>query len=48
MLKAFAAIDADRQAMLEADLLTLLRKLDRGDATGLVVPAEYVETVIVR
>ena len=48
VLKAFAAIDADRQAVLEADLLTLLRKLDRGDATGLVVPAEYVETVIVR
>ena len=48
VLKAFAAIDADRQAVLEADLLGLLRKLDRGDATGLVVPGEYLETVIVR
>ena len=34
--------------VLEADLLTLLRTHDRGDATGLVVPAEYLETVIVR
>jgi ubiquinone/menaquinone biosynthesis C-methylase UbiE len=48
VLKAFAAVDADRQAALEADLLTLLRKLDRGGGTGLVVPAEYLETVIVR
>jgi ubiquinone/menaquinone biosynthesis C-methylase UbiE len=48
VLKAFAALDADRQTVLEADLLTLLRQRDRGDATGLVVPAEYLETVIVR
>ena len=25
-----------------------MRELDRGDATGLVVPTEYLETVIVR
>lgn len=48
VLKAFAALDLDRQTVLEADLLTLLRKFDRGDATGLVVPAEYLETVIIR
>ena len=46
-LKAFAALDANGQAALEADLLALLRT-DRGDASGLVVPAEYLETVIVR
>ena len=46
--KAFAALDADRQSALEADLLALLRRLDRGDARGLVVPGEYLETVITR
>ena len=51
-LKAFAALDANGQAALEADMLALLRARnrggDRGDAAGLVVPAEYLETVIVR
>jgi SAM-dependent methyltransferase len=46
--KAFAALDADGQAALEADLLKLLRKADRGRAAGLVIPAEYLETVITR
>lgn len=46
--KAFAALDADRQAALEADLLTLLRQADTGGSRGLVVPAEYLETVIVK
>jgi ubiquinone/menaquinone biosynthesis C-methylase UbiE len=46
--KAFAALDASGQAALEADMLTLLRTHHRGGASGLVVPAEYLETVIVR
>ena len=46
--KAFAALDANGQAALEADMLALLRTHDRGGASGLVVPAEYLETVIVR
>ena len=46
--KAFAALDADGQAALEGDLLALLRRLDRGDARGMVVPGEYLETVITR
>ena len=46
--KAFAALDAERQAAFEADLTTLLRSADRGGAGGLVVPAEYLETVIIR
>jgi ubiquinone/menaquinone biosynthesis C-methylase UbiE len=46
--KAFAALDPDGQAALEADLIALLRGADRGGAAGLVVPAEYVETVITR
>ena len=46
--KAFAALTADGQAALEGDLIALLRKADRGGAAGLVVPAEYLETVITR
>jgi ubiquinone/menaquinone biosynthesis C-methylase UbiE len=46
--KAFAALDAEHQALLEEDLLALLRKADRGGPAGLVVPAEYLETVITR
>ena len=42
------SIDADGQKALEADLLTLLRKSDTGGTGGLVVPAEYLETVITR
>jgi len=46
--KAFAALDADRQQALEADLLALLRGADQGGPDGLVIPAEYLETVITR
>ena len=46
--KAFAALDADRQSALEADLLALLRRQDRGDARGMVVAGEYLESVITR
>jgi ubiquinone/menaquinone biosynthesis C-methylase UbiE len=48
VLKAFAALDANGQAVLETDLLSLLRSSDRGDASGLVVPAEYLETIVTR
>jgi len=46
--KAFASLDTERQAALEADLLSLLRQANRGGGVGLVVPAEYLETVITR
>jgi hypothetical protein len=46
--KAFAGLDADGQAALETDLIALLRKADRGGAAGLVVPAEYLETIITK
>jgi ubiquinone/menaquinone biosynthesis C-methylase UbiE len=46
--KAFLALDAEHQAALELDLLALLRESDQGGAAGLVVPAEYLETTIVR
>jgi SAM-dependent methyltransferase len=44
---AFRALDADRQAALEADLLALLRSQSLG-GDGLVVPGEYLETVITK
>jgi ubiquinone/menaquinone biosynthesis C-methylase UbiE len=46
--KAFAALDANGQAALETDLLALLRSCARASAAGLVVPGEYLETVITR
>jgi SAM-dependent methyltransferase len=46
--KAFAALDGELQAALEADLLALLRQADTGGARGLVVAGEYLETVIVK
>jgi ubiquinone/menaquinone biosynthesis C-methylase UbiE len=46
--KAFASLDAAGQAALDADLIALLRSADRGGAAGLVVPAEYLETVITK
>jgi hypothetical protein len=42
------ALDRTHQAALEDDLMTLLRQNDRGGVAGLVVPAEYLETVITR
>jgi ubiquinone/menaquinone biosynthesis C-methylase UbiE len=44
--KAFGALDAAGQAALEADLIALLRDADRGGGGGLVVPAQYLETII--
>ena len=46
--KAFASLDPQRQAALEEDLLALLRQADTGGSRGLVVPGEYLETVIVK
>jgi hypothetical protein len=46
--KAFLALNVSGQRALEADLLALLRRLDQGGAHGLVVPSEYLETVITK
>lgn len=43
---AFATLDIDGRRDLEAALLALLAKYDVGGGRGLVVPAEYLETVI--
>ncbi|HEY7172088.1 MAG TPA: class I SAM-dependent methyltransferase [Vicinamibacterales bacterium] len=46
--KAFLALDANQQAALEADLTTLLGALNLGGDSSLVVPGEYLETVITK
>ncbi|HEX6975554.1 MAG TPA: class I SAM-dependent methyltransferase [Vicinamibacterales bacterium] len=46
--RAFAALEPEKQQALEADLLALLKRWDRGGAAGLVVPGEYLESVITR
>ena len=48
--KAFLALDDAGQAALEGDMLALLRKANRGGGSdaGLVVPGEYLETVVTR
>jgi len=45
---AFLALDTGGQAALEADLITLLRSQDVGGSDGLVVQAEYLETVVTK
>ena len=46
--RAFAALDADNSAALEADILDLLEKSNWGGCDSLVVPGNYLEVVITR
>ena len=46
--KAFAALPADQAAALERDLTGLLEEMNIAGPDSLVVPSEYVETVITR
>lgn len=46
--RAFAALDSSRQAALQADILDLLNRLNRGGGDTLVVPGEYLEAVVTR
>jgi SAM-dependent methyltransferase len=46
--KAFAALDADRQRRLHADIEALLTRLNVAGPSSLVVPAEYLEVVITK
>lgn len=48
MLKAFAALDAARQASLERDVLQLVAQFNRSGDGTMVVPSEYLEVVITR
>ena len=44
--RAFAALDVEKQAALEADILELLGRLNRGGSKTLIVPSEYLEVVV--
>lgn len=46
--RAFAALDADQAAGLEADILELLERTNWTTHGGLTVPAAYLEVVIVK
>jgi ubiquinone/menaquinone biosynthesis C-methylase UbiE len=46
MLNAFAALDGEKQQALVADLIALIARFNRTTDGGMVVPGEYLETVI--
>jgi SAM-dependent methyltransferase len=46
--KAFASLDAARQAALERDIVALLERFNVAGKSSLVVPGEYLEVVIVK
>jgi len=46
--RAFAALDAAKQAALQADILDLLNRLNRGGESTLIVPSEYLEAVVTK
>jgi len=46
--RAFAALDAVKQAALQADILGLLEELNRGGKNALIVPGEYLEAVVTK
>lgn len=46
--KAFAALPAERQAVLERDLLALINRFNAAEDGTMVVPSTYLEVVITR
>jgi ubiquinone/menaquinone biosynthesis C-methylase UbiE len=46
--RAFAALDAPKQAALQADLVELLNAKNRGGRETLIVPSEYLEVVVTK
>lgn len=46
--KAFAALDSEQQKSFEADIVTLLERLNVDGSRSLVVPGEYLEVVITK
>ncbi|GEP02996.1 class I SAM-dependent methyltransferase [Methylobacterium oxalidis] len=46
--RAFAALDGERQASLEADILDLLTRSNRGGSETLIVPSAYLEVVVTK
>lgn len=46
--RAFAALDPAKGAALEADILELMERMNRGGGETLVVPSEYLEVVVAK
>jgi ubiquinone/menaquinone biosynthesis C-methylase UbiE len=46
--RAFAALDAAKQAALHADIAELLGRMNRGGKDTLIVPSEYLEIVVTK
>ena len=46
--RAFAALDETGQAALQADILELLNRMNRGGKETLIVPSEYLEAVVTK
>jgi hypothetical protein len=46
--RAFAALDAAKGAALEADIVELMTRLNRGGKDTLIVPSEYLEVVVTK
>jgi ubiquinone/menaquinone biosynthesis C-methylase UbiE len=46
--RAFAALDSVRQEALEAEIVELLERMNRGGKDTLIVPSEYLEVVVTR
>jgi len=46
--RAFAALAPEGQAALGADIIELLKDFNRGGASSLIVPSEYLEAVITK
>jgi ubiquinone/menaquinone biosynthesis C-methylase UbiE len=44
--RAFAALDSAGQAALEAEIIELLERMNRGGKDTLIVPSEYLEAVV--
>jgi len=48
VLKAFAALDGEKQKGLAADLLDLIKRMNVAEDGTMVVPSEYLEIVIIK
>lgn len=46
--RAFASVDNETAAELEADILALLRDMNRRGSDGLIVPSTYLEAIITK
>ena len=46
--RAFAALDAAKGAALQADIVALLARMNRGGKESLIVPSDYLEVVVTK